>query len=78
MVALTTCMCKMYSRPSLLDKQGSCSALDLKKPKRTMALLIVTTVCLLVYAASEYRIRQALKEQGAIFPHSKGQPEYRL
>ena len=39
-----------------------------------MALLMVMTVCLLVYAALEYRIRQALKEQGATFPNQKGQP----
>jgi transposase len=31
------------------------------------------TVCLLVYAALEYRIRQALKEQEATFPNQKGQ-----
>jgi len=29
-----------------------------------MALLMVMTVCLLVYAALEYRIRKALKDQG--------------
>jgi transposase len=39
-----------------------------------MALLMVMSVCLLVYAALEYRIRQALKEQGATFPNQKGQP----
>jgi hypothetical protein len=37
-----------------------------------MALLMVMTVCLLVYAALEYRIRIALKEQNATFPQSKG------
>jgi hypothetical protein len=39
-----------------------------------MALLMVMTVCLLGYAAREYRLRQALKEQGATLPHHKGQP----
>jgi transposase len=39
-----------------------------------MALLMVMTVCLLVYAALEYRIRQALKEHAATFPDQKGQP----
>jgi len=34
----------------------------LKKPERIMALLMVMTVCLLVYAALEYRIRKALKD----------------
>jgi transposase len=50
------------------------SSLYLKKPERIMALLMVMTVCLLVYAALEYRIRQALKDQGATFPNQKGQP----
>ena len=37
-----------------------------------MALLMVMTVCLLVYAALEYRIRTALQTQGAPFPDQKG------
>jgi transposase len=37
-----------------------------------MALLMVMTVCLLVYAALEYRIRHALKEHEATFPDQKG------
>jgi hypothetical protein len=32
------------------------------------------TVCLLVYAALEYRIRQALQDHGATLPNHKGQP----
>src|SRR6267378_7189316 len=35
------------------------SSLYLKKPQRIMALLMVMTVCLLIYAALEYRIRHA-------------------
>jgi transposase len=50
------------------------SSLYLKKPERIMALLMVMTVCLLVYAALEYRIRQALKDHGATFPNQKGKP----
>jgi hypothetical protein len=38
-----------------------------------MALLMVMTVCLMVYAALEYRIRQALKAHEATFPNQKGQ-----
>ena len=49
------------------------SSLYLKKPERIMALLMVMTVCLLVYAALEYRIRRALNEHGATFPNQKGQ-----
>jgi transposase len=37
-----------------------------------MALLMVMTVCLLVYAALEYRIRPALKEHEATFPDQTG------
>ena len=36
-----------------------------------MALLMVMTVCLLVYAALEYRIRQALQAQDATFRTKK-------
>src|SRR5262245_29734972 len=49
------------------------SSLYLKKPERVMALLMAMTVCLLVYAALEYRIRRALQEHGATFPDQKGQ-----
>ena len=45
----------------------------LKKPERLMALRMVMTVCVLVYAALEYRIRQALKEHEATCPDHKGQ-----
>jgi hypothetical protein len=39
-----------------------------------MALLMVRTVCGLVYAALEYRMRKALKDQGGTFPTHKGTP----
>ena len=48
------------------------ASLSLKKPERILALLMVMTVCLLVYAALESRIRTALKEHGATFPDQKG------
>ena len=50
------------------------ASLYLKKPERIMALLMVMTVCLLVYAALEYRIRNALQDHGATFPNQKGHP----
>jgi transposase len=56
----------------LKDPQFLASSRYLKKPERIMALLMVMTVCLLVYAALEYRIRTALKEHGATFPDQKG------
>jgi transposase len=58
----------------LKDPQFFASALYLKKPERIMALLMVMTVCLLVYAALEFRIRQALKAHDATFPNQKGKP----
>lgn len=39
------------------------SAFFLQKPERIMALLMIMTVCLMVYAALEYRIRQGLQQQ---------------
>ena len=56
----------------LKDPHFLASSLYLKKPERVMALLMVMTVCLLVYAALEYRIRHALKEHEATFPDQKG------
>jgi transposase len=56
----------------LKDPQFLAAVLSLKKPERIMALLMVMTVCLLVYAALEYRIRQALKDHEATFPDQKG------
>jgi transposase len=57
----------------LKDPQFVAASLYLKKPERIMALLMVMTVCLLVYAALEYRIRQALQTHDATFPNQKGQ-----
>jgi transposase len=58
----------------LKDPQFLAASLYLKKPERIMALLMVMTVCLLVYAALEYRIRKALKDHNTTFPNQKGQP----
>jgi transposase len=58
----------------LKDPSFLASSLYLKKPERIMAMLMVMTVCLLVYAALEYRIRKALKDHGVTFPNQKGQP----
>jgi hypothetical protein len=56
------------------DPQFFASSLYLKKPERIMALLMVMTVCFLVYAALEYCIRQALKDHDATFPDHRGKP----
>jgi transposase len=57
----------------LKDPRFLASSLYLKKPERIMALLMVMTVCLLVYAALEYRSRQTLKAHQATFPNQQGQ-----
>jgi transposase len=51
----------------LKDPSFLASSLYLKKPERLMALLMVMTVCLLVYTAVEYRIRRALKDHRSIY-----------
>lgn len=56
----------------LKDPLFMASSIFLKSPKRIMALLMVMTLCLLVYAALEYRIRQALKHQQVAFVSQKG------
>lgn len=56
----------------LKDPMFMASTLFLKSTKRLMALMMVMTLCLLVYAALEYRIRQALDEHNPIFPNQKG------
>jgi hypothetical protein len=58
----------------LKDPHFLASSLYLKTPERIMALLMVVTVCLLVYAALEYRIRKALKDHETTFPHQTGKP----
>jgi len=57
----------------LKDPMFMASTLFLKSPKRIMALMMVMTLCLLVYAALEYRIRQVLDEHNKTFPNQKGE-----
>ncbi|WAJ71888.1 DUF4277 domain-containing protein (plasmid) [Catenovulum adriaticum] len=45
-----------------------------KKPERIEALLMVMTVCLMVYAALEHQIRKQLVEQEQYFPDMKYKP----
>ena len=56
----------------LKDPQFFASSRYLKKPERIMALLMVMTVCLWVYAALAYRIRTALNDHEATFPNQQG------
>lgn len=50
------------------------STLFLKKVERIMVLLMVMTLCLLVYAALEHRTPTALAEHEASVPDQKGKP----
>ena len=50
------------------------SAIFLKKPERIEALLMIMTLCLMVYAGLEYTIRKELKEQDKTFPNQLGKP----
>jgi transposase len=48
------------------------ATLFLKSTQRIMALMMIMTLCLLVYAALEYRIRQVLVQSGQTFPNQVG------
>jgi len=56
----------------LKDPMFLASSVFLKSPKRIMALTMVMTVCLLVYAALEHRIRKGLDENDESFPNQTG------
>ncbi len=56
----------------LKDPMFLTSSVFLKSPKRIMALAMVMTVCLLVYAALEHRIRKRLAEEKQQFPTQTG------
>jgi transposase len=58
----------------LKDPLFLASSLYLKSPHRIMALMLVMTLCLLVYAALEHHIRERLQTEGQTFPHQTGKP----
>ena len=58
----------------LKDPMFMASTLFLKSRKRIMALMMVMTLCLLVYAALEHRIRETLDINNETFPNQKGKP----
>jgi transposase len=47
-------------------------ALFLKKPQRIEAMLMIMTLCLMVYATLEYKIRKELKKNNKTFPNQLG------
>jgi transposase len=56
----------------LKDPQFLASTIFVKKPERVEALLFIMTLCLTVYAAIEYRIRQQLELKELTFPNQLG------
>jgi len=56
----------------LKDPMFLASSVFLKSPKRIMALTMVMTVCLLVYAALEHRMRKSLMDSDSSFPNQIG------
>jgi transposase len=54
------------------DPMFMANTLFLKSPKRIEVLMAIMTLCLLVYSALEYRIRQSLLENKATFPNQIG------
>jgi transposase len=58
----------------LKDPMFMASTLFLKSPKRIMALMMIMTLCLMVYAALEHRMREALSTSDTTFPNQKGKP----
>lgn len=58
----------------LKDPQFVASRFFVKKPERLEALTFIMTLCLAVYAALEFRIREGLKAQKETFPNQLGKP----
>lgn len=58
----------------LKDPQFVASSLFVKKPERVEALLFIMTLCLTVYAALEYKLRQQLVQQKETLPNQLGKP----
>ena len=56
----------------LKDPQFIAATLFVKKPERVEALLFIMTLCLTVYAAIEYRIRQKLQTENETLPNQLG------
>lgn len=58
----------------LKDPQFVASSLFVKKPERLEALLFIMSLCLTVYAALEYKLRQQLEQHGQTLPSQLGKP----
>ena len=58
----------------LKDPLFMAATLFLKSTERLIALMMVMTLCLLVYAALAHRIRQSRRQAHQNFPNQRGQP----
>ena len=58
----------------LKDPQFVASSFFVKKPKRVEALLFIMTLCLTLYAALEYKLRQKLEQEQQSLPNQLGKP----
>jgi len=56
----------------LKDPMFLASSVFLKCPKQIMASTMVMTICLLIYAALEHRMRKSLAESDSSFPDQTG------
>jgi transposase len=61
----------------LKDPRLLADSLYLQKERRIMASLMIMTLCLLVYSALEWRIREGLQARDLTFPDQKGNPTQR-
>ena len=46
----------------------------LKSPERIGALMMIMTLCLMVYNLAQYQVRQCLKENNETLPNQLGKP----
>jgi transposase len=58
----------------LKDPQFVASSFFVKKPERVEALLFIMTLCLTLYAALEYKLRQKLEQEQESLPNQLGKP----
>lgn len=58
----------------LKDPKVVASSLFVQKPERKRAMLFIMTLCLLVYATLEYKIRYELKKREQTFDNQVGKP----
>jgi len=56
------------------DNSFEVSSIFLKKPERISALMMIMTLCLMVYCLAQHRLRESLKEDNENIPNQNGKP----